>query len=135
MTQIQRMQKLQNFAAKIVNANARKYDHATPIINNLQWLKVNQKFCFEVCTFIYKILEGHLPRWLLALATVGDVGMVRTRQQHNLMIPRSHTVTGERNLAVRGPKLWNNIPQMIKSSSSIFTFKKKLKAYLLSSQD
>ena len=135
ITQIQRMQKLQNFAAKIVNANARKFDHATPIINNLQWLKVKQKFCFEVCTFVYKILEGNLPRWLLALATVGDVGMVRTRQQHNLMIPRSNTITGERNLAVKGPKLWNDIPQVIKSSSSCYTFKKKIKAHLLSLQD
>ena len=135
ITQIKRMQKLQNFAAKIVNAKARKYDRATPIIKDLKWLKVKESFCFDICTFIYKILKGHLPRRLLSLATVREVSLARTRQQHNLVIPRSSTVAGERNLAVRGPKLWNDIPQIIKSSSSLYTFKKELKSYFLSLQD
>ena len=135
ITQIKRMQKLQNFAAKIVEGNSRKYDHATPIINNLQWLKVKQKFIFEVCTFIYKILNDHLPRGLLALATVGDVGLVQTRQQHNLVIPRTSTVTGERNLAVKGPKLWNDLPLTIKNAPSLYTFKRNLREYILSSQE
>merc|ERR1712105_326968 len=121
------MQKLQNFAAKIVEGNSRKYDHATPIINNLQWLKVKQKFIFEVCTFIYKILNDHLSRGLLALATVRDVGLVQTRQQHNLVIPRTSTVTGERNLAVKGPKLWNDLPLTIKNAPSLYTFKRNLR--------
>ena len=135
VTQIQRIQKLQNFAAKIVMGNARKYDHATPIINNLQWLKVKQKFLFEVGIFMYKILKGHLPGWLLDLATVGDVSLVQTRQRHNLIVPRTNTITGERSLAIRGPKLWNDLPQTLKSAPTIYTFKKKLKDYYFSSQE
>jgi len=49
-TQIKRVQKLQNFAAKVAHGNSRKYDYATPIINELKWLKVEQK-CFNyICT-------------------------------------------------------------------------------------
>ena len=135
ITQLQRIQKLQNFAAKIVMGNARKYDHATPIINSLQWLKVKQKLLFEISIFIYKILNGHLPGWLLALTTVGEISLVQTRQQHKLIVPRTTTITGERNLAIRGPKLWNDLPQEIKSAPSFFTFKKKLKEHFLGSQE
>ena len=39
-TQIQRVQKLQNFASKVATANAKKYDRATPYINSLKWLKI-----------------------------------------------------------------------------------------------
>ena len=34
-TQMNRVQKLQNFAAKIISGNGRKYDHATPFIQKL----------------------------------------------------------------------------------------------------
>ena len=34
------VQKLQNFAAKVVDGKARKYDHATPILKELKWLNV-----------------------------------------------------------------------------------------------
>ena len=43
-TQIQRVQKLQNFAAKIAVGNVRKYDRATPCINELNWLKIELKY-------------------------------------------------------------------------------------------
>ena len=39
-TQILRVQKLQNFAAKIAIGNGKKYDRATPYINSLKWLKI-----------------------------------------------------------------------------------------------
>ena len=43
ITQIQRMQKIMNFAAKIAVGNGRKYDRATPFIQKLQWLKVKER--------------------------------------------------------------------------------------------
>ena len=134
ITQLERMQKLQNFAAKIVVGNARKYDHATPLINNLKWLKIKQKLLYDVGIFVYKYLIGRLPEWILTLTMVGNVNPFQTRQQHNLLVPRTATLTGERDMAVRAPKLWNQIPQDIKETSSIHTFKKKLKEYYLRTQ-
>ncbi len=42
-TQMRRMQKLQNFAAKICAGGARRSDHATPFITQLEWLKIDLK--------------------------------------------------------------------------------------------
>ena len=58
------VQKVQNFAAKVAIGGAKKYDHVSPIIKDLQWLKIKQKHEFEVCTIMYKILRGFFPDWL-----------------------------------------------------------------------
>ncbi len=42
-TLLHRVQKLQNFAAKICAGGARRSDHATPFITQLQWLTANKK--------------------------------------------------------------------------------------------
>ena len=94
ITQMHRMQKLQNFAAKIVIGNGRKYDRATPIINKLQWLKVKQKCHLETCVFTYKIINGHLPEWLLHLTRIRNENTIRTRQQDDFIVPRTNTLTG-----------------------------------------
>ncbi len=40
------IQKLQNFAAKVAVGGARKYDHVSPIIKELRWLKIKEKHVF-----------------------------------------------------------------------------------------
>ena len=42
----QNIQKLQNFAAKVAIGGLRKYDHVTPIIKDLQWLTITDKYTF-----------------------------------------------------------------------------------------
>lgn len=42
-TQMQKVQKLQNFAARVALGNISKLDNITPHIKKLKWLKVNSK--------------------------------------------------------------------------------------------
>ena len=46
--QIERIQKLENFAAKIAFGRARKYDHVTPILHELKWLNINCKVMYDI---------------------------------------------------------------------------------------
>ena len=132
---MQRMQKLQNFAAKIVIGNGRKYDRATPIIRKLKWLKIKEKCHLDLCVFTYKILKGHLPEWLLSLERIGNINPFRTRQQSDLVVPRTNSLTGDRNMKILLPQLWNKLPISIKDAPSIATFKEKIKDYLFSLND
>ena len=133
-TQIHRVQKLQNFAAKIAVGKVRKYDHATPHINTLKWLKIEQKYMYDIGLFIFKILNNQVPSWVLPLATIGTTSLIQTRQQHNLVIPRTSTLTGERNLAVRGPTLWNDLPISVREASNVNAFKNKVKNHYFNRQ-
>ena len=63
-TQISRVQKLQNFAAKVAYGGVRKYDHVTPIIDKLKWLKVEKKIKYDIIVSVYKFLNNRIPSWL-----------------------------------------------------------------------
>ena len=134
LTQLKQVQKLQNFAARIALGNIKKYDHITPHINKLKWLKINNKYIFDVCVYIYKVLSNQLPDWILTLPMVREVNSRITRQQNNLLVPLTRTMMGEKAMEVRGPKLWNNLPEEIRNSNTISSFKNKLKQHLLGNQ-
>jgi len=71
-TQIERVQKLQNFAAKVTFGGLKKYDHVSPAFNQLEWLRVDNKYSYDMCILVYKILHHHLPDWLFDISTVRD---------------------------------------------------------------
>ncbi len=48
-----KVQKLLNFAAKVVVGRLRKYDHVSPTLNELKWFTVNDMHVFYKCTTIY----------------------------------------------------------------------------------
>ena len=132
ITQLHRVQKLQNFAAKVCVGGAKKSDHATPLISELQWLKVKDKFAFDTAVKVFKIKNGVFPDWLLNLPTISEAQHnLNTRQQHKLYIPHTNTDSGQRAFTVLGPKIWNSLPSDITNTHSLHTFMKKLKALLI----
>ena len=129
-TQLKKVQKLQNFAAKVAVGGASKFDHVTPILNELQWLTVTQKCTFDYCLIVFKALRNQLPAWLLSFPEVNDINATNTRQRNLLYVPRTLTDSGTRALTVRGPILWNKLPTNIKDSNSLQTLKVALKHHL-----
>ncbi len=45
--QTQRVQKLQNFAARVAVGGLRKHDHVSPAFEKLKWLRIEQKHQFD----------------------------------------------------------------------------------------
>ena len=101
-TQLSRLQKIQNCAAKIV-VNGRKFDHVTPILKKLQTDMLIPK------TSPYS---------------------TRSTDTINFHIPRTKTSIGSRAFSVAAPKLWNNLPADVKNAQLVETFKVKLKTFL-----
>ena len=131
---ILRVQKLQNFAAKVAMGGARKYDHVSPILEELQWLKIDQQINHDICVTIFKLMNNKLPSWLVNLRTVGQIHNRITRQRDNLYSSRTNTNICSRSLANRGPLLWNSLPNLVTGATSLGTFKAHLRKYLLEKQ-
>ena len=129
--QIERVQKLQNFAARVAHGEARKYDHITPVMKELEWLRIQNKITFDICIFTYKICHNMLPNWLFSFPAIHDIVVRPTRQSSNLYIARKKTDIGTRAISIKGPKSWNAIPSTIQNQTSLISFKGKLKKYLL----
>ena len=86
VSQMQRIQKLQNFAAKIAIGNVKKYDHVTPCILELKWLRIEEKIKYELCVLMYKRVNGLIPEMLIPLTPVYSVSQASTRQQNDFYI-------------------------------------------------
>ena len=136
-TQINRAQKVLNFAARIAIGGVRKYDHVSPIFEKLKWLKIKTRFMYSICLLIFKSINNIIPEWVFSLSTIREnrENRVNTRHQNNLFIPRVTTDTGARNIMILGPKLWNQLPHNITNCQSINLFKSRLMQYLLITQN
>ena len=56
---------------------------------------------------------------------------LRSAGSMNLHVPRSNGGYGDRGFCMAGPRFWNSLPFELKAPSSLISFKRKLKTYLL----
>ncbi len=79
-TLINAVQKLQNFAIKVADGRAKKFDHVTPLFNELKWLSIRKTITFNTAMTTYKYLNEFYPQHIINLTTVTDMTGSRTRQ-------------------------------------------------------
>ncbi len=130
-TSLQKVQKIQNFAARVSTGGMRKYDHVSPAFRELRWLKVKQRYLFDICVVMYKSLTGIYPNWFYSFSRVQNVTRSVTRQRNNLVVPRTKTDTGAKALSVSGPKMWNSLPASVSTATTLSSFKARLIKELL----
>ena len=59
---IQKLHLIMNFACKIITG-ARKYDHVTPLLNELNWLPVSEMFKVRDAVMIHKCVNNLAPEY------------------------------------------------------------------------
>ena len=95
------------------------------------WLSVSILIKFDRAVMIYKIINGLCPDNLKGrLATRSQISNYSTRNYLNLDILRQNLEFFKKSFFYCGAQTWNEIPVQIKTSSTITTFKKKLKECL-----
>ena len=131
MYNVNKLQKVQNFAARIVS-NTRKYDHITPVLKKLKWLPVKNYLYYRDATLAFKCMTGLAPNYLCnKFICRGDVSKRNTRNSQLFNIPLFQTTTGQRSFSYRVVNIWNNLPTDIKLCKNVAGFKIKLRKYLL----
>ena len=114
---IQLLQTVQNFAARIVSGT-RKFDHVTPILKQLQWLPITKQLAVRDATMVFKCLNGLAPPYLCQkFKTRSEVHNCNTRNRRAFIF--------------RGQKLWNSLPDEFQSITNLDVFKVKIKQHFL----
>ena len=54
------LQKVQNNAVRVVSGS-KKYDHITPILENLHWLPIRKRIKFKILLFTFKCMQRCAP--------------------------------------------------------------------------
>ena len=82
-----------------------------------------------ICTEVYKILNGIAPFYMQSLFVMNQPRYSSWRPL-NLHLPRvNQTKYGLNSFRYEGAKLWNSLPEDIKSSENLITFKRLIKAW------
>lgn len=120
---INKYQKVQNAAARLVS-NRRKRDSVRDVLITLHWLRVEERIIFKLLVLIYKSLNDMSPVCIADMIDVNDVDRCL------LAYKNYQSSYARKSFSYIAPKLWNNLPNQIRSSPSLNNFKSQTK-YLL----
>ena len=129
--QIKSLQKLQNFASKVVLSKS-LYDHATPCLFELHWLPVKYRIDYKIALLTFKCLYGLAPPYLSCLIEWYQPGRqnLRSADKFLLKVKKTKFVTlGEKSFSFSAPKVWNELPIQIRRETTLDLFKSKLKTF------
>jgi len=133
---LQRLQSLQNAAARLVSG-ARRHDHITPVLVSLHWLPVRQQKSSTrrrcLCGSVYTMQP--LATWLTCVCRLTPCVVASNCVPRRLGLcwfrPRARTAIGQRSFAVNGPRTWNSLPADFRTlDTTLCSFKRHLKAHL-----
>ena len=122
VTVIEKMQKLQNRAAKLFTNSA--FDApALPVIRALQWPTVRELIDFESQKMVFRSLKGDAPSYMNDMFTRVNNAADRSLRnaEVNLRLP-----LGQKCFSYRGAKLWNSIGTEAKNFSTLRTFNREV---------
>ena len=130
---INRLQHARNAAARVVlNRTRFIFPHARPILKELLWLPINERIEHKLATLVFKTRFYHEPSYLdTLLADYVPTRSLRSSDRKGLLVvPMSKLVLGSRAFSVAAPSLWNSLPESVRMSSSVASFKASLKTHL-----
>ena len=134
--QYRRLQSVLNAAARLIYQR-RRFDHVTPLLRDLHWLKVPERVAYKLAVTVYRCLNGMAPPYL-SLHGLQRVAELNRRPLHSsvsnaLVVPSTRLVTvGDRAFPIAGSRLWNSLPIDVTSATTLPVFCSRLKTYLFS---
>jgi hypothetical protein len=128
---LNKLQRLQNSAARLVTRTKLR-DHITPVLRTLHWLPVRQRITFKILLIVYKIVNQIAPAYLChLLQQYVPKRALRSSTKELLAIPKTNTATyGDRAFSIAGPKNWNRLPDTLRETQTLSSFKNGLKTFL-----
>jgi len=137
--QLDRLQSVINAAARLIY-RSRKFDHVTPLLNDLTGCESRNESRFGsrfwcMCTadrmdLHHSTLLMTFTRW--RRLSPGD-GFVQRRLRHwsSHIPPTARSTIGDRALSVAAARAWNSLPLSVTSSASVPVVRKRLKTVLV----
>jgi len=128
------LQSVMNAAAHLVY-KSRKYDHVTHLLRDLHWLRVPEHIQFRLAVQVYRCRHNLVPLYLANDLHWTDeseaLQRLRSGSHQRPIVPRTRLRTiGDRAFGVAASRVWNSLPPVVTSASSLPYFKRHLKTFL-----
>src|SRR6266516_1187909 len=117
---LHRLQLLLNALARVVVPAVRRFHHISPTLHSLHWLPIPKRITIKIASITFKTLHNHQPFHLLTPHCPHD--SLRSSDQHLLTVPFFKSSQSRRSFLFAAPTIWNSLPLVLHTSSSITTF-------------
>ena len=125
MSLSQKLQKLQNHAARVITFS--NYDQSTDefiqLLRMVNWVKLDRQRLVDKSVMMYKIVNNMVPDYLSSQFVFRSDTLTYNLSDCSLAIPQPRTNYCKRSLAYSGAVLWNSLPLDIRQSLSLNEFK------------
>ena len=122
---INRMQRVQNLAAKVVLGKS-KMDSASKCLSALHWLPIHSRINHKILTLVHKYIMGRALEYLQNLLIVhrpGRPGLGSAMEMNLLVFPFVRRKTFAKcSFSTQGPKMWNSLPEDLRSETDTDIF-------------
>ena len=125
-------------SARIVS-NTSRYTSITPVLKKLHWLSAEHCSVFKTAILVYKFLHTGFPKYFAPYICSYSSSYSTRRSQSggNFLVilkfqPSVHKSIKQfdYSFAFDAPTVWNALPDEIRASLSLASFRKHLKTYL-----
>ena len=132
-TYLDRILLLQKKAVRIIS-NLSWKSHTDPLFFENKILKIHDLYRHNLGQFMYKLNNNLLPSVFNDIFCKNmSIHRYPTRQSNEFHLPLTRTIFTKSVFTFTGPKLWNNLNSATKDAPSLYSFKKRLKTFLLAS--
>jgi len=130
---LRRLQSVMNAAARLIYSSSR-FDHITPLLRQLHWLKAKKQIDFKLAVLVFKCVNGSAPPYLADELSRPAFSQARCRLRSAsssvLEVRRTRlTTVSDRSFPVAASRVWNNFPLHVIMSPFLRVFKNRLKTY------
>ena len=127
--QLQKLQYVQNAAARLITQFRKKY-HITPVLIGLHGLPLEYRVQFKLISLTFKASNGLAPTYLTDM--IERYTPSRTLRSSSAFLLKQERFNlqsyGARSFTVSAPMLWNTLPLELRTCSSLDICKSKLKS-------
>ena len=132
VTYLAPLSKLLKRAVRILSGSDRRA-HTAPLFHTLKLMNIAEIYIYSIQLFMYKHSQSLLPGIFNDFYTFNyTVHNYNTRQRQDLHVPIARTDMRTRTIRFKGVLTMNYFASIIDKNCSIYTYKKKLKQYILS---
>ena len=128
-----KFQRVHNMCIRYIS-NIRRYEHISPSLQHLSWLRLNDRRIFQSLVLIFQIFHTLPPYYLPSrFHFLSSNHNLCTQSQHNLTlnIPSHITALYSASYTVSSSQLWNSLPLEIRGCRTLPSFKTNLNNLLL----
>ena len=131
---IKKIQSVHNIVARLVLGNESNEERSKENLKKLHWLPIKYRIEFKISCLVHKCIQNQAPEYLRNLLISLAIHRVGLRSEIantlNLTIPKVKRETfAVRAFSVKGPVLWNQLPNWIKAIGDFKSFKIHLKIF------